>query len=144
MNIIRNISYVMLLMLTLMLFSPARADENLSQQASKYSPDKVYNIAKTKKIPLVMVFYADWCADSNEYLPVINELENVRGNKIIFLKVNSEDKQNEDFVKKYNQSNKIMPRTIMLNNNFEVVADFTGKKNKQELENYIKKTGVWH
>lgn len=139
MNIIKKISYIVFLMFAVMLFSPAGADENLSQQASKYAPDKVYNIAKTKKIPLVMVFYADWCADSNEYMPVINEVENVRGNKIIFLKVNAEDKQNEDFVKKYNQSNKIMPRTIILKSNFEIIADFVGKKNKKELDEYLNK-----
>lgn len=142
MKVIKNISYIILVLLILILFSPAYTDENLSHQASKYAPDKVYNIAKTKKIPLVIIFYADWCADINEYMPVINEVENVNGNKIIFLKVNAEDKQNEDFVKKYNQPNKIMPRTIILNMNFEIIADFIGKKTKQELEEYIKKTGV--
>lgn len=140
MNVIKYIRHIIcLIILIITIALPVRAAENLSQQASKYSPDKVYNIAKTKHIPLILVFYADWCADSNEYMPVVNELENIRGNKIIFLKVNTEDKQNEDFVKKYNQANRYMPRTIIHKNNFEIIADFIGKKNKKELEEYLNK-----
>lgn len=112
--------------------------ENLSTQASKYPPDKVCAIAKAKHIPLVMVFYAAWCAECSQYLPVINELENVYGDKIIFLKVNVEDTQNEQFTLKH-KNNKIVPQTIIYDKNFETVSDFTGKKDKSEMESYLKK-----
>lgn len=134
-----NKSIICAALFTLLLIFPLYAQGNLSQQAGKYPPDTVYNTAKTKHIPMVMIFYAPWCAEGNQYLPLINELECVNGNKIIFLKVNVEDKQSEEIVKKYNGSNRYLPRTIIYNNVFQTTADFIGKKNKKEMEEYLKK-----
>ncbi|MFH1453655.1 MAG: thioredoxin domain-containing protein [Armatimonadota bacterium] len=124
------------IMLFALCFTFGASAENLSQQAGKYSPDKVYEIANQKHIPLVMVFYADWCSESNAYLPVINELENTYGNKIIFLKINVESADNRSFVEKY-KKNKYLPETIIYKRDFEKLVNFTGKKNKQEMINYI-------
>lgn len=134
---IKKLMFLWVLLIFFAVFSPSLSAENLSQQSVKFSADKVFNVAKAKHIPLVIVFYADWCADGNVYLPVIKDLETTYGDKALFLRVNVEDKQNEEFVKNH-KSNKYLPQTVIYNKNFEKIADFTGKKEKEEIEKLIK------
>lgn len=111
--------------------------DNLSQQASKYPVEKIYKTALVKHLPFFLIFYAQWCAESNQYLPVINQLETVWGNRVIFIKVDVEDSANAEFLENFKKV-KYLPQTRVFNKKGESIQEFTGAKGKDFLESVLK------
>lgn len=89
------------------------------------------NFNEYKDKPLVLDFYADWCAPCKVLAPV---LEQVAGEypDVVFAKCNVE--ADEDFASEYNVRN--VPTVIMFKDG-EQVSRFSGAFNKAKLVDLI-------
>lgn len=70
--------------------------EHLTKETFK---EKVFNFELNKewkfegKTPCMIDFYADWCGPCKMVAPVLEELQNEYGNKLVIYKVNTEEEQ---------------------------------------------------
>ena len=91
-------------------------------------PDSSAEYASVDGTPVFLFFYADWCHYCQEEKPVIDELEKEYGNRISFIRINSQD--NQPLMEEWNIST--IP-TMILNSGTDTegeyrrFAGFTGK-----------------
>lgn len=97
----------------------------------------------SSKIPVVLDFWASWCAPCQVYSPVVEEVSHAFKNKMAFYKVDVSDNANEQRVKGY--AIESIP-TILVIENGQVVERWEGmfkpndlkSKLKQVLKNWLK------
>ena len=97
----------------------------------------------SSKIPVVLDFWATWCAPCQVYSPVVEEVSQSFKDKIAFYKVDVSDNTNEQRVQSY--AIESIP-TILVIENGEVVERWEGmfkpkdlkSKLKQVLKNWLK------
>jgi thioredoxin len=97
----------------------------------------------SSKIPVVLDFWASWCAPCQVYSPVVEEASHAFKNKMAFYKVDVSDNANEQRVQGY--AIESIP-TILVIENGQVVERWEGmfkpndlkSKLKQVLKNWLK------
>lgn len=83
--------------------------------------------------PIVLDFWATWCGPCKKISPMIDELEEEYGDKIIVGKINVEDE--DDLATEYSIRN--VP-TLLFIKNGEVIDKFVGAATKDVIEEKIK------
>lgn len=86
---------------------------------------------KMNKITL-LDFYATWCTPCKIQEPIIKELKEKYGNKLIFKEVDVD--QNKEFAQKYKIS--AIP-TIIIEKDDEIIKKFVGVTSAKKIENEI-------
>ena len=86
------------------------------------------------EIPVLVDFWAPWCAPCKQIAPVVEELANEYGEKIKVVKINVDD--NKDVASKYNVM--AIPNLLFFKNG-ENQDQIVGFAEKQDLVNAIEK-----
>ncbi len=84
------------------------------------------------KVPVLVDFWAEWCAPCKMLTPILEELSNEFKNKVLVVKVNLDE--NQDLAMKY--SIRSIP-TLLLFNNGELLDSKVGLLPKADLISWI-------
>ena len=84
------------------------------------------------KLPLVIDFWADWCAPCKMLTPILEELSKEMSAKVVFAKVNLD--QNQDLAMKY--AIRSIPSLLIFKDGKHVDTK-VGLHNKEDLESWI-------
>ena len=68
---------------------------------SSYDTGVTYKQAMKQKIPMMVLFYVDWCGYCKRFAPMIPELVKVNKGKMNIVMVNCEDPKNRDILQNY-------------------------------------------
>ncbi len=108
--------------------APAQPDPNEpTKKPSDYKFGIPYSKAIKAKKPMIVLFYADWCGFCIRFMPIYEELYKNHKNQFNFVKVNVDDKENEELVKKYEIAG--FPTVYMVNTK-------TDKREQLKNENF--------
>ena len=86
----------------------------------------------SSKVPVLVDFWAEWCAPCKMLTPILEELSNEFKNKVLVVKVNLDE--NQDLAMKY--SIRSIP-TLLLFNNGELLDSKVGLLPKADLISWI-------
>jgi len=92
--------------------APANPDEP-TKKPSEYKFGTTYDKAIKAKKPMIVLFYADWCGYCIRFMPRYEELYKNHKNQFNFVKVDCDDKKNEELIKKYEIAG--FPTVFMVN-----------------------------
>lgn len=84
--------------------------------------------------PVLVDFWAPWCAPCRMMAPILDELAQDMGDKIKVVKVNTEDGDNRDLANEYQIQS--IPN-LKLFKGGQVVAEFVGLRDKETLSRDI-------
>jgi len=90
-------------------------------------------IEKSKKIPVLVDFWAEWCMPCLMFSPILESLSEKYNGKFILAKVNVDE--NPDTSKKYNIMS--IPTAILFKNG-KPVDEFIGAAPKEIVEDWLK------
>jgi thioredoxin 1 len=85
------------------------------------------------KIPVIVDFWAEWCAPCRAYSPIIETVSKGFKEKLKLVKVNVDD--NEELSTRYNISS--IPTTFLIENG-KIKTSLVGAVNKESLKKWIK------
>jgi thiol-disulfide isomerase/thioredoxin len=93
---------------------PARPSaDNPTKKPSEYKIGMDYKKAIESKKPMLILFYADWCGFCVRFMPIYEKLYKAHKRNFNFVKINVEDEQYADVVKKYEIS--AFPTVFLVN-----------------------------
>ncbi len=89
--------------------------------------------------PVLVMFWADWCHNCKQQMPILDQLATEIGDKIVFAKVDT--KTNKNLVAKYvaNESGRYGVPAFRVFKDGVVVGEFSGLHQKDHLTNVLKK-----
>ena len=91
-------------------------------------------IEKSKEMPVVVDFYADWCGPCVMLAPTMEKLEEEFKGKVIFVKLNTDE--NPAISRKYGITG--IPAVKMFKDG-EVVDEFIGLQSEDMIREWLKK-----
>jgi len=97
------------------------------------SPDTLLN----SRMPVMLDFYADWCAPCQEVSPVLAELAHEFEGKICLARVNVEAKPNTELVERYEVYK--LPTVIFIRHDSEI-SRIVGAKSKDQYRTAVIET----
>lgn len=68
---------------------------------SDYDLGMTYEQAKTQDMPIVAVFYVDWCTYCKRFMPRFDKVRNINKDKFNFVLINVEQAENEDLAREF-------------------------------------------
>ncbi len=105
-----------------------------------YSPNTVEDLQKALKSgkPVFLELYTDTCPQCKKLAPIIEELENEYGDRIIFIKINANaEEENAKLLCMHNPMCTV-PTIVIFDENGERKSVILGYQPKDYLENEIK------
>lgn len=104
---------------------PARPSADVpTKKPSEYKIGMDYKKAVASKKPMLILFYADWCGFCVRFMPIYEKLYKAHKHDFNFVKINVEDENYADVVKKYEIA--AFPTVFLVN---------TKKDTREKLEN---------
>jgi putative thioredoxin len=91
-------------------------------------------IEQSKKIPVVVDFFADWCGPCQMLAPIMEKVEKEFEGKAVFVKINTDD--NPVSSQKYDISG--IPAVKMFKDG-AVVDEFIGLQSEEMIKEWLKK-----
>jgi putative thioredoxin len=91
-------------------------------------------IEKSKEKPVVVDFYADWCAPCQMLGPIMEKLGEEFKDKLVFVKINTDN--NPETSNKYDVSG--IP-AVKIFKDGEVVDEFVGLQPEEEIKKWLNK-----
>lgn len=91
-------------------------------------------IEKSKEIPVVVDFYADWCGPCQMLGPIMEKIEEGYKGKAIFIKINTDN--NQATSEKYGVTG--IP-AVKLFKEGEVIDEFTGLIPEEDIKKWLNK-----
>lgn len=91
-------------------------------------------IKKSKEIPVVVDFYADWCGPCQMLAPIMEKIEKVYKGKAIFVKINIDN--NPEISQKYDVTG--IP-AVKIFKDRAVVDEFEGLQPEDEIKKWLNK-----
>jgi len=87
-----------------------------------------------KKVPGILLIYADWCGHCHRFLPVFNELSNTLGPNFVCAAIESEH-ISQALHKQLNFQG--YPTIKFFDQNGKIVGEYKGERNKKNILDYI-------
>ncbi len=106
----------------------------MSEEVYEVSDNDFDNLVLSSNVPVLVDFWAPWCAPCRAIAPVVEELAKNYTGKIKCVKMNVDD--NTDTPSKYGISS--IP-TLMLFQNGQVIDRVIGAASKESLDTFVKK-----
>ena len=91
----------------------------------------IYTVLDNGK-PTLIDFYAEWCENCKEMMPVLRELEQKYKGKVNFVMINGDKSENSDFVELFRVDG--IPHLALMTKDGEVKTALIGKVPKKVLE----------
>lgn len=101
----------------------------MSIQITKNNYDE---IIKDSKLPVLIDFYADWCAPCKMAAPIVEQLAKENRNEAKICKINIDEEP--ELARIFNVSG--IPTFIVIKDN-KIINRVTGLRNRQELKNML-------
>lgn len=100
-------------------------------QAKDVSRDSFENEVLKSELPVLVDFWAPWCAPCRMMAPILDELSVELNGKLKIVKVNTEERNNQDLAIKYEIQS--IPNMKLFKNG-SVIGEFIGLRNKETLK----------
>jgi len=100
-------------------------------QAKDVSRDSFESEVLKSELPVLVDFWAPWCAPCRMMAPILDELSAELSSKLKIVKVNTEERNNQDLAIKYEIQS--IPNMKLFKNG-SVIGEFIGLRNKETLK----------
>ncbi len=100
-------------------------------QAKDVSRDSFESEVLKSELPVLVDFWAPWCAPCRMMAPILDELSAELSSKLKIVKVNTEEHNNQDLAIKYEIQS--IPNMKLFKNG-SVIGEFIGLRNKETLK----------
>ena len=103
-------------------------------QAKELNKDNFKNEVLDNSLPVLVDFWAPWCAPCRMMAPILDELASELAGKVLIAKVNTEDGSNQDLAIEYQIQS--IPNMKLFKGG-KVIGEFIGLRDKDSLKKEI-------